>query len=115
MERCGMRHSYNGVLTKKSSGFILYNDACELNLSEELKSFWKMALPTHIKIETNNRVLLDQTDEEIYYDKNSKGIYQLHICDICIDDVLERAIYKQIYITIEVGKDYNYGTADSES
>lgn len=115
MEKCGMRRSYNGVLTKTGNGFILYNHRCELNISEELKSFWQTALPIHIKIETDNRVLLDQSDDEIYYDKNSKGKHQLHICDICIDDVLERAIFKQIYITIDIGKDYDYGTDDSES
>jgi hypothetical protein len=110
-----MRHSYNGINTKTGRGFILYNEACELNFSDELKSFWQMAMPMRIKIETDNRVLLDQSDDEIYYDKNSKGKYQLHINDICIDDVLERAINKQIYITIDVGKDNNYATTDSES
>lgn len=110
-----MRHTYYGVLTKKSSGFILYNHKCEINISEEIKFFWQMALPIHIKIETNDKVLLNQFDDEIYYDKNSQGKYQLHINDICIDDVLERAIFKQIYITVDIGKEHDYGTDDSES
>lgn len=111
-----MEKMLNGVLTKTGQGFMLYNQKCELNLSDELKHFWQKAVPIHLRIELDDyKVLLNQRDDEIYYDKDSKGKYKLHINGICIDDVLERAIFKQIYVIIKTGKDNYYGRTNSKS
>jgi len=105
-------HHYNGTVDKTSKGYLLYNQFYEGNITNELKSFWQTGLPIHIRIENDNRTLMDQTDREIYYDKNEKGKYQLHVNDVNVEDVLERAINKQIYITVDIGKDIKYGTAN---
>jgi len=111
-----VQHNYNGVLTKKGIGFILYNQHTEWNLTEELKSYWKRAVPVKIEIESDTgRYLLRQSGDEIYYDKDENGNYKLHINDVNIESVLERAIYKQIYITITTGKETRHGTKNIKS
>lgn len=107
-----IQHHYNGTVDKKSKGYLLYNQFHEWNITDELKSFWQTGLPIHIRIENNKGKLMDQTDSEIYYDRNEKGKYQFHVNDVNVEDVLERAINKQIYITVDIGRDIKYGTAN---
>lgn len=111
-----MKRELSGILTKTGQGFILYNHKGEVNLTEVLKTFWKLAVPIYVRVEIDGRrVLLNKYGDEIYYDKNSRDKYQLYIDGICIDDVLERAIFKQIYIIITTGKDIYYGRTNSKS
>lgn len=89
-----------GVLSKTSRGIILFTHKSELNFSLELKHLWQLGCPIHIKIESDTRKLLHENDCEIYYDRDSNRKYKLHINAINIEDVLESAIGKQLYIHI---------------
>jgi len=89
-----------GVLSKTSQGFILFTHKSELNFTQELKNIWQLAIPVHIKIETEDIKLLHENDCEIYLDRDSQRKYKYHVNDINIEDVLESAIGKQLYINI---------------
>ena len=97
-----MFRKFTGVLTKTSKGFILYSHKSEININEELESLWKVESPVHITITSSSRSLLNEKGCEIYKNRADKTKkYTFHINDIDIEQVLENAINKQLYITIE--------------
>ncbi len=97
-----MQRNYHGILTKTATGYILFNYQCELNLNNELKSFWKTGRQVHIKIDSDDRILLNENCCDIYYDRDNKSKkYQFHINGRNIEKILEHALFKQLYITIE--------------
>ena len=97
-----MFKEYEGIVDKTSKGYILNHYRNSINITEELKFLWKLDNDVHITIESNSRQLLNENDCQIYYDRADKTKkYTFHINDIDIEQVLENAIGKQIYITVE--------------
>lgn len=95
-----MQKNYFGVITKRHDGYILFTHKSEINMSEELKHFWKLDVPVHITIESETRKMLNEDKCEIYYDKDADKKYKLHINDINLEQILEGSIGKQLDITI---------------
>ena len=106
-----VNNNYFGVLTKDGKDFKIFTYCSDVNLSEKLRNFWQKDIPVHIKIETNNKRLLDESKCELYYDRDKNREYKLHINGINIEEILQKSIGKQLDITIthEIG-DRAYGT-----
>lgn len=95
-----MNKNYYGVLTKEGKDFMIYSHDAEINFSQELKHFWQREIPLHIKIESNERKLMDENKCEIYYDRNANRQYQFHINGRNIEEILQKSIGKQLDITL---------------
>jgi hypothetical protein len=95
-----MQKNLFGVLSKTHEGFELYTYCSNINLSEELEYLWQTEKPIHIKVDSDRRTLLNESDCELYYDRDKDRNYKLHINDINIEDTLEHAIGEKLDITI---------------
>jgi hypothetical protein len=100
-----MKRELNGTLTKTGEGYILYTYNSELNLNEVLKTFWQLDTPVHIKIESDTRTLLDEKNCDIYFARDEKKKYKYHINGINIENILEHALFKLLYVIVETERE----------
>lgn len=97
-----MDKKYYGVLTKSEGDYILYSHEGEINITEELKSFWQKDQVINIKIYSDEKVhpLLNESDCYLEYRRDNTGEYKMHGNIINIDNILDRSLGHRLDIII---------------